>query len=75
MNGTPMIYQESLCYQEIEPNGLFFKFKKDLFEMLDKILDDDNYRKDREIQSIARESELSENEGRMLEQLHKKLNN
>ncbi len=43
--------------------------------MLDKILDDDNYRKDREVQSIVRASELSENEGRMLEQLHKKLNN
>jgi len=24
MNGTPMIYQESLCYREIEPDGLFF---------------------------------------------------
>ena len=73
MNGTPMIYQESLCYQEIEPNGLFFKFKKDLFEMLDKILDDDNYRKDREIKSIERALELSENEGKMLQQLNIKL--
>jgi hypothetical protein len=73
MNGTPMIYQESLCYQEIEPNGLFFKFKKDLFEMLDKILDDDNYRKDREIKSIERALELSQNEGKMLQQLNIKL--
>jgi hypothetical protein len=69
-----MIYQESLCYQEIEPNGVFFKFKKDLFEMLDKILDDDTYRKEREQKSIERALELSENEGKMLIELHKKLN-
>ena len=42
--------------------------------MLDNILDDDNYRKDREIQSIARALELSENEQKMLIELHKKLN-
>ena len=41
--------------------------------MLDKILDDDNYRKDREIKSIERASELSENEGKMLQQLNIKL--
>ena len=69
-----MIYQESLCYEEIEPNGLFFKFKKDLFEMLDKILDDDDYRRGRELKSIERALELSENEGKMIAQLHKKLN-
>ena len=28
MNGTPMIFQDSLCYREIA-NGLFFTKKKD----------------------------------------------
>jgi hypothetical protein len=41
--------------------------------MLDKILDDDNYRKDREVKSIERALELSKNEGKMLEQLNIKL--
>lgn len=73
MNGTPMIYQDSLCYREIEPDGLFFRYKKDLFEMLDKILDDDSYRRERELLSIERARELSENEHRMLKELDKKL--
>ena len=41
--------------------------------MLDKILDDDTYRKDREQKSIERALELSENEGIMLKQLNEKL--
>jgi hypothetical protein len=73
MNGTPMIFQESLCYREIDPDGMFFKYKKDLFEMLDKMLDDSEYRTKQETRSIARALELSKNEGIMLEQLHKKL--
>jgi len=74
MNGTPMIYQESLCYKEIDPNGLFFTNKKELFEILDKILDNDAYRKEKEIESIKRALQLSENEGKMITELHKKLN-
>lgn len=74
MNGTPMIYQESDCYREIDPNGLFFKFKKDFFNMLDKILDDTEYRNSLEIQSITRAHELSLNESNMLSELHKILN-
>ena len=42
--------------------------------MLDKILDDDDYRRGRELKSIERALELSENEGKMIAQLHKKLN-
>ena len=38
MNGTPMIYQESDCYREIEPNGLFFKFKKFLIIIFNLII-------------------------------------
>jgi hypothetical protein len=75
MNGTPMIYQDSDCYREIDPNGLFFKFKKDFFNMLDKILDNDEYRNNLEIQSIKRAHELSLNEANMLNELHKILNN
>jgi glycosyltransferase involved in cell wall biosynthesis len=75
MNGTPMIYQESLCYREIEPNGLFFTQKKDLFKTLDEILDNDNYRIELEIRSIERARELSNNENGMLSQLHTELTN
>jgi glycosyltransferase involved in cell wall biosynthesis len=75
MNGTPMIYQESLCYREIEPNGLFFTQKKDLFKTLDEILDNDNYRIELEIRSIERARELSNNENSMLSQLHTELTN
>jgi hypothetical protein len=73
MNGTPMIYQESDCYREIEPDGMFFKFKKDLFEMLDKLLDNEEFRKEREVMAINRCSELSKNNDVMLQLLHSKL--
>jgi len=72
MNGTPMIYQESLCYREIEPDGLFFKYKSDLFDALDKILDNDSYRQEREQMSLKRAKELSKNESIMLKKLHEK---
>ena len=75
MNGTPMIWQESDCYREIDPNGLFWTNKKDFFKMLDKILDDDNYRRDLELKAIQRAHELSENEDRMIKKLHKNLSN
>jgi len=74
MNGTPMVFQESLCYREIDPNGSFFKYKKDLFKMLDKMLDSDEYQQLRSFEAIARATELSKNEGIMLAELHGKLN-
>jgi glycosyltransferase involved in cell wall biosynthesis len=73
MNGTPMIFQESECYKEIDPNGLFFKFKKDLFEMLDKLLDDEGYSTEQSVRSIDRANELSLNDKKMFEVLSKKL--
>jgi hypothetical protein len=73
MNGTPMIYQESDCYREIEPDGMFFKFKKDLFEMLDNLLDNEEFRKEKEVMAINRCSELSKNNDVMLQLLHNKL--
>ena len=73
MNGTPMLWQESDCYREIDPNGLFWNKKKDFFDILDKILDDDNYRRELELKAIQRAHELSENEDKMIKQLHKQL--
>jgi hypothetical protein len=68
-----MIYQESLCYSEIEPDGLFFTQKKDLFKILDEILDNIEYRIGLDISSIERARELSNNENVMLSELHKNL--
>jgi hypothetical protein len=75
MNGTPMIFQESDCYKEIDPNGMFFKYKKDLFEMLDKLLDDDAHRNSLSKNAIQRALELSKNDETMLKILNDKLNN
>lgn len=71
MNGTPMIWQESDCYYEIDPNGMFFKYKKELFTYLDKMLDDDEFRKKQDKLSIQRAMELSLNEDKMIQELHK----
>ena len=75
MNGTPMIWQESDCYREIDPNGIFWKTKKEFFEILDRILDDDNYRRELELKSIERAKELSINEDTMIKELNKQLSN
>jgi glycosyltransferase involved in cell wall biosynthesis len=74
MNGTPMVWQESDCYREIDPNGIFWKNKKDFFEILDRILDDDSYRRELELKAIERANELSTNEDKMIKELHKNLN-
>jgi hypothetical protein len=74
MNGTPMIWQESDCYREIDPNGMFFKNKKEFFAYLDKMLDDDTFRKEQDKLSIQRATELSLNEDKMIQELHKQLN-
>lgn len=73
MNGTPMIWQESDCYHEIDPDGMFFKRKTEFFGLLDKILDDKVFRKKKEKSSIARAIELSDNEAIMIKKLHTKL--
>lgn len=74
MNGTPMIYQDSLCYREIEPDGLFFSKKVEFFNLMDRILDDDKFRKERELISLDRARELSTNESKMLLDLHNRMN-
>ena len=73
MNGTPMIWQESDCYHEIDPNGMFFKYKKEFFQHLDNILDDDTFRQERDNMSLQRAKELSLNEDIMIKELHKQL--
>jgi len=70
MNGTPMIFQDSLCYHEVDPDGLFFKYKKDLFSMLDSMLDDETFRKQHELRSLQRAHGLSLNEDKMIQTLH-----
>jgi len=73
MNGTAMIFQEADCYHEIDPDGLFFKFKKDLFATLDKFFDDENFRHEQGVRSIARTKELQLNETKMIKQLNNQL--
>ena len=55
--------------------GIFWKTKKEFFEILDKILDDDNYRRELELKAIERANELSTNEDKMIKELHTKLVN
>jgi len=73
MNGTPMIWQDSDCYHEIDPNGMFFKTKKEFFGYLDKMLDNDVFRKEQDKMSLQRAMELSLNEDKMIQELHKQL--
>lgn len=73
MNGTPMIFQESDCYREIDPDGIFFKYKKDLFSFLDKFLDDSAFRHNHEIRSIDRVKQLYNKEQLMFNSLHNNL--
>lgn len=73
MNGTPMVWQDSDCYREIDPNGVFWSKKSEFFDILDKILDDDTHRTQMELSAIKRANELSENENKMIAELHIKL--
>lgn len=52
---------------------MFFKYKKDFFNYLDKILDDDTFRKEHDKMSLNRALELSLNEEIMIKELHNKL--
>jgi hypothetical protein len=73
MNGTAVIFQESDCYHEIDPDGLFFKYKKDLFLMLDKILDDKNFLYENSLRSINRAYTIQKNEELMFNKLNNNL--
>jgi hypothetical protein len=73
MNGTAMVFQEADCYREIHKGGLFFKRKSELFEHLDKLLDDENYRRIKERVGLNMCGYLLRAEQMMFEELHKKL--
>jgi hypothetical protein len=73
MNGTAMIFQDSDCYREIDPDGLFFKYKKDLFKLLDMFLDDSTYAVQQGIRSINRVLTLQKEEELMFKKLHENL--
>jgi len=73
MNGTPVIFQESLCYREIDPDGLFWKYKAKFFEYLDKLLDDEIFRGFESQRSIHRAQVLHEQEQQMIQELHDNL--
>lgn len=73
MNGTAVIFQDSECYHEIDPNGLFFKYKKDLFATLDKFLDDDAFCQEQGMRSIARTKDLQKEEQEMFKLLYNNL--
>jgi hypothetical protein len=70
MNGTPVIFQESDCYRELDPQGVFFKYKKDFFTLLDKFLDDVKFRHHQSVRSIERTKELHFKEQTMIKYLH-----
>jgi hypothetical protein len=70
MNGTPVIFQESDCYRELDPQGVFFKYKKDFFVLLDKFLDDVKFRHHQSVRSIERTKELHFKEQTMIKYLH-----
>jgi glycosyltransferase involved in cell wall biosynthesis len=71
MNGTPMLFHNSDCFREIEPDGLFFNNQKELFNLLDKIFDDDAFRKEKELSAVKRATELSDNDETMIKLLNK----
>lgn len=73
MNGTPMIFQEADCYQEIDPDGIFFKYKKDLFKALDNFFDDVTFKEKHSRRSIDRARQLAHNEQQMIKELHTRL--
>ena len=70
MNGTPVVFQDSDCYREIDPNGLFFKRKDKFFEILDRLLDEPKYRRYHSIRSIERSWQLHEEDNHMIRKLH-----
>jgi len=74
MNGTSMLFEEQDCYREINENADFFTNKEELFDLLDKYLDDDEYRLEKDLISISRCHQLNENNNKKINNLHKLLN-
>lgn len=70
MNGTSVLFQEQDALKEIHPNANFFKYKKDFFNLLDKFLDDDEFRYINDELAINRSQDLSLNNDKMFYHLH-----
>jgi len=73
MNGTPVIFQESPNYYELHPHAPFFKNKNEFFHLLDKMLDDNSFRRAEESKALIRSKELFAEEDIMIKELHQRL--
>tara|TARA_R110001583_G_scaffold62101_2_gene183022 strand:+ start:6969 stop:8099 length:1131 start_codon:yes stop_codon:yes gene_type:complete len=62
MCGTPTLFEECENYREINSNGLFYNSKKELFSILDRLLDDKEFVYSEGLKSLNRAVELSNNE-------------
>jgi glycosyltransferase involved in cell wall biosynthesis len=60
MRGCPVIFEECPNYREIDNNAPFYNNKEEMFALLDKMLDDKQYRNDCAISGLNRAVELSE---------------
>lgn len=58
--GCPVLFGECDNYREINPNGMFYNNDAELEEMLDKLLDDDDYQFGQAQQCLGRAYELSD---------------
>lgn len=61
MRGTPVVFEECENYREIYPNGLFYKNQSELFEILNRLLDDEIYYHKWVVNSINHAKILSNN--------------
>lgn len=69
MNGTPVVFQDSKCFREIHPNGMFFTHKKGLFSLLDNLLGDEKGYEAQVLQSINRCYQLEKGNKEMIKKL------
>jgi glycosyltransferase involved in cell wall biosynthesis len=61
MRGTPVVFEDCENYREIYPNGLFYTNESDLFEILNRLLDDEIFYYKWVINSINHAKFLSNN--------------
>jgi glycosyltransferase involved in cell wall biosynthesis len=75
MKGTPVIFEECPNYREINIDAPFYgkDNKEEMFSLLDKMLDDSEYRMKQAYQALKRANELANT--KQFEELAKKLKN
>ena len=59
MNGTPVLFEQCENYRELFPNGIFFNNKKELFELMERLLDDNIFYMKCVYEAISRAHQLS----------------